>query len=121
MLFRSVESEKVGLKLNIQKMKIMASGPITSRQIDGGTVETSRRRSPRRREGPPQKEKALAQAQRPAAERPQEGRRGEEAEAQPDWAPRQEAGQEPLRAQRGREVLLLDRFLLQKQEGAEGH
>ena len=30
------ESEKVGLKLNIQKMKIMASGPITSRQIDGG-------------------------------------------------------------------------------------
>ena len=35
-----VESEKVGLKLNIQKMKIMASGPITSRQIDGETVET---------------------------------------------------------------------------------
>ena len=34
------ESEKVGLKLNIQKMKIMASGPITSRQIDGKTVET---------------------------------------------------------------------------------
>ena len=33
------ESEKVGLKLNIQKTKIMASGPITSRQIDGGTVE----------------------------------------------------------------------------------
>ena len=33
------ESEKVGLKLNIQKMKIMASGPITSRQIDGETVE----------------------------------------------------------------------------------
>ena len=32
--------EKVGLKLNIQKMKIMASGPITSRQIDGETVET---------------------------------------------------------------------------------
>ena len=31
------ESEKVGLKLNIQKMKIMASGPITSRQIDGKT------------------------------------------------------------------------------------
>ena len=31
-----VESEKVGLKLNIQKMKIMASGPITSWQIDGG-------------------------------------------------------------------------------------
>ena len=34
------ESEKVGLKLNIQKMKTMASGPITSRQIDGETVET---------------------------------------------------------------------------------
>ena len=34
------ESEKVGLKLNIQKMKIMASGPISSRQIDGETVET---------------------------------------------------------------------------------
>ena len=34
------ESEKVGLKLNIQKTRIMASGPITSRQIDGGTVET---------------------------------------------------------------------------------
>ena len=34
------ESEKVGLKLNIQKMKIMASGPITSREIDGKTVET---------------------------------------------------------------------------------
>ena len=33
------ESEKVGLKLNIQKTKIMASGPITSWQIDGGTVE----------------------------------------------------------------------------------
>ena len=33
------ESEKVGLKLNIQKTKIMASGPITSRQIDGETVE----------------------------------------------------------------------------------
>ena len=35
-----VESEKVGLKLNIQKMKIMASGPIISWQIDGETVET---------------------------------------------------------------------------------
>ena len=35
-----VESEKVGLKLNIQKTKIMASGPITSWQIDGKTVET---------------------------------------------------------------------------------
>ena len=34
------ESEKVGLKLNIQKMKIMSSGPITSWQIDGETVET---------------------------------------------------------------------------------
>ena len=34
------ESEKVGLKLNIQKMKIMASSPITSCQIDGKTVET---------------------------------------------------------------------------------
>ena len=34
------ESEKVGLKLNIQKSKIMASGPITSWQIDGETVET---------------------------------------------------------------------------------
>ena len=34
------ESEKVGLKLNIQKTKIMASGPITSWQIDGQTVET---------------------------------------------------------------------------------
>ena len=37
------ESEKVGLKLNIQKMKIMASGPITSWQIDGETVETEDR------------------------------------------------------------------------------
>ena len=35
-----MESEKVGLKLNIQKTKIMASGPITSREIDGETVET---------------------------------------------------------------------------------
>ena len=35
-----VESEKVGLKLNIQKMKIMASGPITSWEIDKKTVET---------------------------------------------------------------------------------
>ena len=34
------ESEKVGLKLNIQKTKIMTSGPITSREIDGETVET---------------------------------------------------------------------------------
>ena len=33
-----VESEKIGLKVNIQKTKIMASGPITSRQIDGETV-----------------------------------------------------------------------------------
>jgi len=36
------ESEKVGLKLNIQKTKIMASGPITSKQIDGETMETLR-------------------------------------------------------------------------------
>ena len=36
------ESEKVGLKLNIQKMKIMASGPITSWEIDGQTVESVR-------------------------------------------------------------------------------
>ena len=35
-----LESEKVGLKLNIQKTKIMASGPITSWEIDGETVET---------------------------------------------------------------------------------
>ena len=34
------ESEKVGLKLNIQKIKIMASGPITSWQVDGETMET---------------------------------------------------------------------------------
>ena len=34
------ESEKVGLKLNVQKMKIVASGPITSWEIDGETVET---------------------------------------------------------------------------------
>ena len=37
-----VENEKVGLKLNIQKTKIMASGPNTSRQIDGETMETVR-------------------------------------------------------------------------------
>ena len=36
------ESEKAGLKLNIQKMKIMASGPIASWQIDGETMETVR-------------------------------------------------------------------------------
>ena len=36
------ESEKAGLKLSIQKIKIMASGPITSRQIDGETMETVR-------------------------------------------------------------------------------
>ena len=35
-----VESEKVGLKLNIQKMKLMASGPITSWELDGETIET---------------------------------------------------------------------------------
>ena len=34
------ESEKIGLKLNIQKTKIMASGPITARQIDGETMQT---------------------------------------------------------------------------------
>ena len=37
--FSLLESEKVGLKLNIQKTKIMASGPITSRQVEGGKVE----------------------------------------------------------------------------------
>ena len=37
------ESEKTGLKFNVQKMKIMASGPITSWQIDGETMETARR------------------------------------------------------------------------------
>ena len=42
LLMKVKESEKVGLKLNIQKMKIMASGPITSWQIDGETVETVR-------------------------------------------------------------------------------
>ena len=40
LLMKVKESEKVGLKLNIQKMKIIASGPITSWQIDGETVET---------------------------------------------------------------------------------
>ena len=40
LLMKVKESEKVGLKLNIQKTKIMASGPITSCQIDGETVET---------------------------------------------------------------------------------
>ena len=39
-LLMKVKSEKVGLKLNIQKMKIMASGPITPWQIDGETAET---------------------------------------------------------------------------------
>ena len=39
-LLMKEESEKVGLKLNIQKTKIMASGPITSWEIDGETVET---------------------------------------------------------------------------------
>ena len=34
------ESEKIGLKLNVQKTKIMSSGPVTSQQIDGETVET---------------------------------------------------------------------------------
>ena len=40
LLMKVVESEKVGLKLNIQKTKIMASGPTTSWEIDGETVET---------------------------------------------------------------------------------
>ena len=40
LLIKVKESEKTGLKLNIQKMKIMASGPITSWQIDGETTET---------------------------------------------------------------------------------
>ena len=40
LLMKVKESEKVGLKLNIQKTKMMASGPITSWQIDGETVET---------------------------------------------------------------------------------
>ena len=40
LLMKVKESEKVGLKLNIQKIKIMASGPITSWQIDGEIVET---------------------------------------------------------------------------------
>ena len=40
LLMKVKESEKVGLKLNIQKTKIMASGPITSWQIDGETAET---------------------------------------------------------------------------------
>ena len=39
---RAQKSEKVGLKLNVQKTKIMASGPITSWEIDGETVETVR-------------------------------------------------------------------------------
>ena len=42
LLMKVKENEKVGLKLNIQKTKIMASGPITSRQIDGETMETVR-------------------------------------------------------------------------------
>ena len=40
LLMKVKESEKIGLKLNIQKTKIMASGPITSWQIDGETMET---------------------------------------------------------------------------------
>ena len=42
LLMKVKESEKVGLKLNIQKTKIMASGPITSWQIDGETVKTGK-------------------------------------------------------------------------------
>ena len=41
-LLMKVESEKVGLKLNIQKTKLIASGPLTSWQIDGETMETVR-------------------------------------------------------------------------------
>ena len=41
LLMKVKENEKVGLKLNIQKTKIMASGPITSWEIDGETVETA--------------------------------------------------------------------------------
>ena len=41
-LWKKEESEKVGLKLNIQKTKIMASSPIMSRQIDGETIENER-------------------------------------------------------------------------------
>ena len=40
LLIKAIQAQKVGLKLNIQKTKIMASGPITSWQIDGETVET---------------------------------------------------------------------------------
>ena len=42
-MMKMKESEKVGLKLNIQKTKVMVSGPITSCQIDGETMETGRR------------------------------------------------------------------------------
>ena len=42
LLMKVKESEKVGLKVNIQKTKIMAFGPITSWQMDGGTMETVR-------------------------------------------------------------------------------
>ena len=42
LLMKVKESEKVGLKLNIQKTKMMASGPITSWQIDGETMDTVR-------------------------------------------------------------------------------
>ena len=42
LLMKVKESEKVDLKFNVQKMKIMASGPITSWQIDGETMETAR-------------------------------------------------------------------------------
>ena len=42
LLMKVKDSEKIGLKLNIQKSKLMASGPITSWQIDGETVETVR-------------------------------------------------------------------------------
>ena len=42
LLMKVKESEKVGLKLNVQKIKIMASSPTTSWQVDGKTVETGR-------------------------------------------------------------------------------
>ena len=47
LLMKLKENEKVGIKFNIQKTKIMTSGPITSWQIDGGTVETGDRKSTR--------------------------------------------------------------------------
>ena len=51
LLMKVKDSEKVGLKFNIQKTKIMASGPITSWQIDGETIEMVRPLSPPDRDG----------------------------------------------------------------------